>query len=125
MAEMPELPPAGVDAIRTQGTLAKRKPPVADVAASNLAFGMNPAALEAEEAMAGMRNAFGITRQYNNRYAAIARAKNRMAEQALKNQNKAGERTRRKFQGVTQRRAKSAVLRNARDYLGMGTDLYR
>ena len=125
MGEMPELPGAGVDAIRTQGTLAKRKPPVADVAANNLSYLMNPAAIEAEEVMLGMRKAFGVTRQYNRRYAARAKAKNRMAEQALKNQSKQGNRTRRKLQGVTNRRADSAILRNARDYLGMGTDLYR
>ena len=125
MAETPELPGAGVDAIRTQGTLAKRKPPVADVDASNLSYLMNPAAIEAEEIMLGMRKGFGITRQYNKRYAARAKAKNRMAEQALKNQGKQGNRTRRKLQGITNRRADSYILRNARDVLGMGTDLYR
>ncbi len=125
MGEMPQLPAAGVDAIRSQGTLAKRKPPVTDVAASNVSFLMNPAAIEAEETMLGMRKGFAVTRQYNNRYAAIAKAKGRMAEQALKNQSKQGDRTRRKLQGVTKRRANSEILRHARDYLGMGTDLYR
>ena len=125
MGEMPELPGAGVDAIRTQGTLAKRKPPVADVAANNLSYLMNPAAIEAQEQMLGMRKAFDVTRQYNKYYAARAKARGRKAEQALKNQGSQGNRTRRKLQGITKRRIKSEVLRNARDVLGMGTDLYR
>ena len=119
------LPPAGVDAIRTQGTLAKRKPPIADVTSENLTYAMSPAAMEAQELMIGMRNAYGVTREYNKRSKAIAKARARQMDRALKSSSRQGDVTRRKLQGSTKRRTASAVLRNARDYLGMGTDLYR
>ena len=125
IADTPQLPPAGVDAIRTQGTLAKRKPPVSDVRSENLTYAMSPAAMEAQEIMIGMRNAYGITRDYNRRSRALAKAHARRVDRQLKGSEKQGDRTRRKLQGNTKRRTASTVLRNARDYLGMGTDLYR
>ena len=43
----------------------------------------------------------------------------------INNSGSGGKRSRRKMQGQTKRMQKSTVLRNARDVLGMGTDLYR
>ena len=125
MGELPALNDAGVGTLRTQGTLAKRKPPIADVTSENLTYAMSPAAIEAQEIMVGMRNAYGITRDYNRRSKALAKAHARRVDRQLKGSDKQGDRTRRKLQGNTKRRTASTVLRNARDYLGMGTDLYR
>ena len=125
MGELPALNDAGVDNIRTQGTLAKRKPPIADVMADNLTYGMSPAAIEAQELMTGIRNAYDVTRQYNRRYKAAAKAKSRLQENALKRANTQGKRTRRKLQSETKRRSKSVIRNYARNWLGMGTDLYR
>ena len=125
MGELPAFSDAGVGTLRTQGTLAKRKPPIADVTSENLTYAMSPAAMEAQEIMVGMRNAYGITRDYNRRSKALAKAHARRVDRQLRGSEKQGDRTRRKLQGNTKRRTASTVLRNARDYLGMGTDLYR
>ena len=125
MAGTPELKDAGVDNIRTQGTLIARKPAVSDVSGDDLRFGPSGRALEAAEIADDMRVSYAVSNAYKRRGEARARARNRQNTQALKNSGNAGQRTRRKLQGTTNRRSDSYILRNARDVLGMGTDLYR
>ena len=125
MAGTPELKDAGVENIRTQGTLIARKPGVSDGAGDDLRFGPSGRALEAAEIAGDMRVSYAVSNAYKRRGEARARARNRQTTQALKNSGKAGQRTRRKLQGTTNRRSDSSILRNARDGLGMGTDLYR
>ena len=56
---------------------------------------------------------------------ARAKAQARQNDRQLKKSSSAGRRQRRNLSGRSQRMSKSTVLRNARDVLGMGTDLYR
>ena len=80
MPELPELPII-VDAksrgLRLQGTLAKALPPMADVGSMT-----NVRQMEAEQYANEIRAAFDISRQYEKRSKAIARAKNRAATRA-------------------------------------------
>ena len=85
LPELPRLPelPAIVDAktrgLRLQGTLAKALPPMANVGSMT-----NVRQMEAEEYANDIRAAFDISRQYDKRSRAIARAKNRQMERAAK-----------------------------------------
>ena len=125
MAPTPELKEAGVDNIRTQGTLIARKPPISDVASDDLSYGPSGRSIEAAQIADDMRVSYAVSNAYKRRGEARARARNRQNTQALKNSDSQGNRTRRKLQGTTNRRSDSYILRNARDVLGMGTDLYR
>ena len=125
LSEMPELPSAGLAGIRQQNRLASRKPPIQEASSDQLTFGPSARAIAAEEYANDMRAAYGTSRQYDRRNRAVAKARARQNDRQLKNSDKQGVRTRRKFQGVTNRRKDSYILRNARDVLGMGTDLYR
>ena len=125
LAELPELADGGVQNIRTQGTLVKRKPPISAVSADDLTFGPSANALAAEQYANDMRAAYAVSRQYDRRNKAVAKARARQNDRQLKNSSSAGQRQRRKLQGTTNRRSDSYILRNARDVLGMGTDLYR
>ena len=125
LSEMPELPAAGLTGIRQQNQLATRKPPIQEASSDELTFGPSARAIAAEEYANDMRAAYGTSRQYDRRNRAVAKARARQNDRQLKNSEKQGVRTRRKFQSTTQRRSASYILRNARDVLGMGTDLYR
>ena len=125
LTELPELADGGVQNIRTQGTLVKRKPPISAVSADELTFGPSASALAAEEYANDMRAAYGVSRSYDRRNKAVAKARARRNDRSLKNADSHGVRTRRKLQGTTNRRSASAILHNARNVLGMGTDLYR
>ena len=124
LSQLPELPGAGVDAIRLQGTLATRKPPIRTAEIEFLAS-VNPREMEARELMNDIRASYEVSRSYDRRNKAVAKARARQNDRALKNSASQGRIQRRKLQSNTKRRTASTVLRNARDYLGMGTDLYR
>ena len=124
LSGLPELPGAGVDAIRLQGTLVTRKPPIAKAEIEFLAS-VNPREIEARELMNDIRASYEVSRSYDRRNKAVAKARARQNDRALKNSASQGRIQRRKLQSSTKRRTASTVLRNARDYLGMGTDLYR
>ena len=85
MPELPGLPelPTIVDAksrgLRLQGTLAKALPPMANVGSMT-----NVRQMEAEQYANEIRAAFDISRQYEARSRAIARAKNRQMERYAK-----------------------------------------
>ena len=80
MPELPELPiivDAKSSGLRLQGTLAKALPPMADVGTMT-----NVRQMEAEEYARDIAAAFDISKQYEKRSKAIARAKNRRATRA-------------------------------------------
>jgi hypothetical protein len=82
LPELPELPTI-VDAksrgLRLQGTLAKALPPMANVGSMT-----NVRQMEAEQYANEIRAAFDISRQYDKRSRALARAKNRQMERYAK-----------------------------------------
>ena len=124
LAELPVMKDATAGTVRLEGTLAKRMPSMPGGTLENLYFS-NSRALDAFETMAGMRNAYAISRQYNQRNRAVAKARARQNDRQLKNSDSQGRINRRQLQGQTKRAEKSTILRNARDHLGMGTDTFR
>ena len=79
LAELPEMVDAGVKGLRLQGTLVKALPPMAEVGYSS-----NIRQIEAEEYARDIKAAFEISRAYEKRSRALARAKNRQMERAAK-----------------------------------------
>jgi hypothetical protein len=124
MTELPSMKDATAGTIRLEGTLASRMPSMPGGKLEDLYYS-DSRRIDAEEMMAGMRNAYGISRQYDRRNAAVAKARARQNDRQIKNSASQGRIQRRKLQGQTKRMEHSAILRNARDYLGMGTDMFR
>ena len=79
LPELPQIIDAKTKGLRLQGTLAKALPPMAKVGYSS-----NIRQMEAEQYANDIRAAFEISRQYDKRSRAIARAKNRQMERAAK-----------------------------------------
>jgi len=85
LPELPGLPelPTIIDSksrgLRLQGTLAKALPPMANVGSMT-----NIRQMEAEQYANEIRAAFDISRQYDKRSRALARAKNRQMERYAK-----------------------------------------
>ena len=79
LPELPQIIDAKTKGLRLQGTLAKALPPMAKVGYSS-----NIRQMEAEQYANEIRAAFDISRQYDKRSKAIARAKNRQMERAAK-----------------------------------------
>ena len=77
--ELPIITDAGVTGLRLQGTLAKALPPMKKVESMT-----NVRQMEAEEYATDIREAFNISRQYDNRSKAIAKAKGRQMERYAK-----------------------------------------
>ena len=124
LAGLPEYRDAGLDNIRLQGTLVTRMPAMAQASLEGLSS-MNPREMEALQLMADLRAAYGVSRSYDRRNRAVAKARARQKDRSLKNSTAAGKIQRRKQQGFTKRREKAIVRNYARNHLGMGTDLYR
>ena len=72
-----------------------------------------------------MRSSWGISKSIDKRNRAVAKARARQNDRQVKNSGSQGVTTRRKLQGNTTRREGSAFLRHARDYYGLGRDMYR
>jgi len=79
LPEMPELVDAKTKGLRLQGTLAKALPGIKQAGSMT-----NVRQMEAEQYANEIRAAFDISRAYDKRSQAIARAKNRMMERAAK-----------------------------------------
>ena len=79
LPEMPELVDAKTTGLRLQGTLAKALPGIKQAGSMT-----NVRQMEAEQYANKIRAAFDISRAYDKRSQAIARAKNRMMERAAK-----------------------------------------
>ena len=126
LKSFPEVNDVSTELIRIQGNLAKRLPAMSAGQYMNqeLSF-TNARQLEAMQLMNDMRAAYAVSRSYDKRNKAVAKARARQNDRRLKGSEAQGKTTRRKLQGRTRRMEKSTVLRNARDVLGMGTDLYR
>jgi len=124
LPEMAEIKDATVGTLRLEGTLAKRMPGMPSGDLGDLTFS-NSRQVEAAELMNDIRYAYGISRQQKSRSKAISKAKARQTERQLKGKESQSRINRRKSQGRNIRLEKSTILRNARDVLGMGTDLYR
>ena len=80
LPELPEIVDAKTQGLRLQGTLAKALPGI-----KNAGSMTNVRQMEAEQYANDIRAAFEISRQYDKRSKAIARAKNRQMERAAKN----------------------------------------
>ena len=124
LPEMAEIKDATVGTLRLEGTLAKRLPGMPSGDLDNLAFS-NSRQVEAAQLMNDMRYVYGISRQQSARSKAIAKAKGRQAQKQFEKSSGTAENNLSKGQGRSVRMEKSTILRNARDVLGMGTDLYR
>ena len=79
LPELPVLVDAKVKGLRLQGTLAKALPPMANVGSMT-----NVRQMEAEQYANDIRAAFEISRQYDKRSKALARAKNHQMERYAK-----------------------------------------
>ena len=123
-AELPVMKDATVGTLRLEGTLAKRLPPMPSGELNDLSF-TNSKQLEAMELMAGMRKAYGISRQYDKRSKAKAKAVARQNDKQIKQSDSSGRQNRQKAQRMNTHREKSRVRNFARNVLGMGTDTYR
>ena len=122
--ELPEIKDATTQTIRLEGTLAKRMPSMPGGALENL-YATGTRQRAAAEYANDMRSSWGIYKSINKQNRGKARAKAQAYDRQIKNSGSEGVRTRRKIQGYTKRNEKSTVLRNARDFLGLGTDLFR
>ena len=80
LPELPVLVDAKVKGLRLQGTLAKALPPMANVGSMT-----NVRQMEAEQYANDIRAAFEISRQYDKRSKALARAKIIKWKDTLKN----------------------------------------
>ena len=80
LPEMPELVDAKTKGLRLQGTLAKALPPMANVGSMT-----NVRQMEAEQYARDIKASFGISRAYDKRSKALARARERATERAAKN----------------------------------------
>ncbi len=124
MSELPAMKDATAGTIRLEGTLAKRMPAMPGGALEDLFFS-DSRARDAMQYANDMRASWGISKSIDKDNRKRAKAKAEAYDRSLKNSDSQGRITRRKIQGQTQRRQKSAIRRNARDYLGMGTDMFR
>ena len=79
LPELPVLVDAKVKGLRLQGTLAKALPAMANVGSMT-----NVRQMEAEQYANDIRAAFEISRAYDKRSRALARAKNRQTERYAK-----------------------------------------
>ena len=124
MAEMPEIKDSTTGTMRLEGTLAKRMPNMPSGDLDTLSF-TNTRQLEAQQLMNEMRTSYGISRNQTKNSNNRARAKGRAAQRQADRSGSESANRLSKGQGRSIRTEKSTVLRNARDVLGMGTDLYK
>ena len=85
LPELPELVDAKTKGLRLQGTLAKALPPMASAGSMT-----NVRQMEAEEYARDIGIAFNISKQYERRSKAIAKAKNRQMQRAAEPKVKSG-----------------------------------
>jgi len=124
LPEFPDIKDTSIGTLRLEGTLEKRLPSMPSGDSGNLSY-TDSRRLDAEKMMDDMRVSYAVSNSYKRRGEARAKARARQNDRQLKNSDSQGRITRRKLQGQTKRMEHSAILRNARDYLGMGTDMFR
>jgi len=94
MNDLPELPileDASVETLRRKGTLLRNLPAKASLEVPELYF-TNTRALEAEQYANDVRAAFDISRQYEKRSRAIAKARNYQAQKFAEKNNQISKR---------------------------------
>ena len=79
LPKLPIITDAGIAGLRLQGTAAKALPPMANVGSMT-----NVRQMEAEQYANEIRAAFDVSRQYDKRSKAIAKAKGRQMERYAK-----------------------------------------
>ena len=119
LKELPAIDDSGVSGLRLQGTLAKALPgmPIVDA-------GGTIRQEEAEELAIGMRNAFAVTKAYNARSEAIAKAKNRQAQKIAEDSSKARGRAAYNRGVYSDRRDRYAAYRGAQALTGPSVGPY-
>ena len=122
--ELPEIKDATTKTIRLEGTLAKRLPAMEGGSLENL-YATGTRQRAAAEYANDMRASWGISKSIDKRNRAVAKARARQNDRQIKNSGTQGVTTRRKLQGRAKRSEGSAFLRYARDYYGLGRDMYR
>ena len=123
LPEMPAMEDVEVETLRRRGTLSKALPPMPGSALQDLYF-TNTKQIEAAEYTNAMRNAFGISRQYEKRSQALAKARNYQAQKVADRADRRAYQSRRKRQTQTNQMKKRYVKNIARR-IGVGPDLYK
>ena len=111
LKELPIITDAKTTGLRLQGTLAKALPPMKKVSSMT-----NVRQMEAEEYAQDIKEAFAISRQYDRRSKAVAKAKGRQAERAAQMRNKSGGRSGSSRSRYNARRAKGRSFNAAYAY---------
>ena len=124
IAELPIIKDATVGTLRLAGTLDRRLPAMPGGATNDLAFS-DSRRLAAEQYANDIRASYEVSRAYDQRNRAVAKARARQNDRQLKNSDSHGRISRRKQQGQTKRMEKRIIRNHARNYLGMGTDMFR
>ena len=122
--EIPSMKAAGTDALRLQGTLSKRLPAMPGGTLQDLYGTDYRAQAQAEESFA-IGKANDITKAYNKRSSARAKARNRLNQKYAENRSGDAYTTRKKQLRNEKRREKGLTKYVARNVLGVGPDLYR
>ena len=124
LPEIAKIKDASPETLRLEGTLSRRLPQMPTGELNDLHF-TDSRQLEAEQAMMDMRAAFDISKQYDRRSKAVAKAKGRKAQKEAESGGKRAKVSMRKGQSRSKQMEKRAVRQFARHRLGMGTDLYK
>ena len=124
LPEFPDIKDSSVETLRLEGTLKKRLPSMPSGNTGDLSY-TDSSRLDAEQMMDDMRVSYAVSNAYKRRGEARAKAKNRRAQRQVERSIPNTANNMSKTQSRAVRSKKSTVLRNARDVLGMGTDLYK
>ena len=91
LPELPLIPDASVETLRRRGTLLRNLPAMGTLEVPELYF-TNTRALEAEQYANEVRAAFDISRHYDKRSKALAKARNYQTQKAAEKANKISKR---------------------------------
>ena len=122
--EIPSMKAADTDAVRLEGTLSKRLPSLPGGTLQDLYGSDYRAQAQAEEAYA-IGRANDITKAYNKRSSARARARNRLNQKYAENRSGNAYATRKNQVRQEKSTEKGLTKFVARNVLGVGPDLYR
>ena len=111
LAELPMITDAQVSGLRLQGTLAKALPPIKEAGSMT-----NVRQMEAEQYANDIRAAFGISKAYDKRNKAVAKAKNKNTERYSKQYSKGTGYQGRNLSGRQSARERAAKYRAAGAY---------
>ena len=124
LAEIPAIKETSTSAIRIQDAVAKRLPEMPGGALQNL-YGSNYRQIQQAEEARDIGAASEITKSYNKRSKAIARAKNYSDQKAAERNARTGTPRMKQFARANVKNQKGSARHFARNILGIGTNLYR